>query len=253
MSGNAAVMLKKIVRRFQFSEVVRARKWAEQHSQGSIGRYCELLSKELWRESTKVSQEIEHDALVILSGIKHDLGGGSGYPLLYFLVRHHKPAIVVETGVAAGWSSKTILRGIAKNKFGKLFSSDFPYFRLKNPEQYIGLLARDEGTDNWQLFSKGDENNLPIILERLNGQKIDLFHYDSDKSKAGRSYALKLVQNHISDQGVFIMDDIQDDLVFQRYVVSHGMTFHVFGFMGKYIGYIPQFGQQLRLSKCRTQ
>ena len=51
--------------------------------------------------------------------------------LLFFLTRFLKPNIVLETGVANGYSSKAILYAIKKNKKGSLFSSDFHISGLK--------------------------------------------------------------------------------------------------------------------------
>ena len=87
---------------------------------------------------------LKNDANKILSEIQVDLGGGGNYYLLYFLVRKVNPKIVVETGVAAGWSSLSILRAFQKSGFGKLYSSDFPYFRLNKPEKYIGIVTQKE-------------------------------------------------------------------------------------------------------------
>ena len=40
------------------------------------------------------------------------MGGPAHVDLLYHLVKHRRPAEVVETGVAAGWSSLAILAGL---------------------------------------------------------------------------------------------------------------------------------------------
>ena len=66
-----------------------------------------------------------------LSKLSVKLSGGL-YKLLYFPIRKIKPYTVVETGVAAGWTSLAILRALNKNGRGHLYSSDFPYFELKN-------------------------------------------------------------------------------------------------------------------------
>jgi predicted O-methyltransferase YrrM len=89
-------------------------------------------------------QAIEKYAKDKLSKLNVTLGGGGNYILLNFLIRKFKLKNVVETGVAAGWSSLAILRAFKKNGMGNLYSSDFPYYRLKNPEQYIGILAKNE-------------------------------------------------------------------------------------------------------------
>src|SRR5436190_7374529 len=46
--------------------------------------------------------------------------------MIYFLVRCAKPAVMMETGVAHGVSSWTILNAMHKNQKGKLYSIDLP-------------------------------------------------------------------------------------------------------------------------------
>ena len=68
------------------------------------------------------------------------------------------PNIVVETGVAACWSSLSILRGLNKNRNWNLYSIYFPYFRLYTPEQYIGILPKNElNRMDWFLDISGDD------------------------------------------------------------------------------------------------
>mgnify|MGYP007000273262 len=72
-----------------------------------------------------------------------------------------------------------------------LYSSDFPYFRIKDPEKYIGIVVEKSLRKNWNLFIEGDENNLPKILKTA--KKIDILSYDSDKTYSGRSKTLTKV------------------------------------------------------------
>ena len=50
-----------------------------------------------------------------LKNIPHDLGGAAAIDLLYFLIRYSNPKVVVETGVAAGFSSFSILKALKTN------------------------------------------------------------------------------------------------------------------------------------------
>ena len=119
------------------------------------------------------------------------------------------------------------------------FSSDFPYFRLKNPEQYIGYLAKDEtNKENWSLDIRGDEVALKDFVNKLNSNEIDLFHYDSDKSYLGRDRALKILSSKINSKTIIIFDDIQNNLHFKDYVIDHKKKFHVLEFQGKYVGIV---------------
>jgi predicted O-methyltransferase YrrM len=142
----------------------------------------------------------------------------------------------METGVAAGFSSRAILSALHQNGAGILWSSDFPLFRLEEPEQNIGVLVEPPLRNNWRLFLKGDRVNIPQILEQM--QKVDFFHYDSDKSKSGREYAFQQVRGKLSDDAIVVFDDIQDNLHFKELVEFHGFRFKVFSHEEKWIGVI---------------
>lgn len=199
--------------------------------------YAKEIDPYLWENSKKVCEKIKHEAKKKLKKISYDLGGGGFYPLLYFLVRLNKPNVILETGVAAGYSSYAILKGIEKNIKGRLYSSDFPYFRIPNPEKYIGIIVPEKLKKCWELFIDGDSINLPVISKKI--KKIDIFHYDSDKSYNGRKNALNLLKNNIDSSTILIMDDIQDNSFFYDYIIkSSPKKWYIFKFEGKYIGYI---------------
>ena len=125
-----------------------------------------------------------------------------------------------------------------KNGKGFLYSSDFPYFRLENPEKYIGYLAKnDNNENNWFLDIRGDDVALPEIVKRLDNN-IDLFHYDSDKSYSGRVNALKILNSKINSNTIIIFDDIQNNLHFKDYVEKNKKKFRVFEFEGKFLGIV---------------
>lgn len=234
------VMLKKINKRILDKrgrhENEANLKWLESNSL-DIEEFATNLDAELWNEARKVSTLLEKHASKILDNIEFDLGGGGAYPFLYFVTRYMKPDNIVETGVAAGFSSSAFLLAIKKNRIGKLYSSDFPYFRLPNPERYVGIVVEETLRDNWRLYLDGDESNLPKIVSQA--KEIDIFHYDSDKSYSGRQYALSAISNSLSDRGVIIMDDIQDNSYFYDFVEDNKPeSWLVFEFQNKYIGMI---------------
>jgi hypothetical protein len=195
------------------------------------------LDAALWDESERVSKDLETRAEKILSGIEYELGGGGGYPFLYFITRYLKPGCIVETGVAAGYSSYAFLAAIKKNEKGRLYSSDFPYFRLPNPEKLIGVVVEESLKDNWELFIDGDEANLPKIMSAI--LEVDIFHYDSDKSYAGRKFAMTMAEGRLSKSALVLMDDIQDNSFFHDYVTQRKIpVWSIFEFQGKYVGMI---------------
>jgi len=231
------VIIKKILKRFEKDTSEKAKKWAKLNATHSTASFCKLIDSKLYDEILFDIKSIEKEANIKLSKLNILLGGGGNYTLLYFLIRKLKPNIVVETGVAAGWSSLSILRALKKNDKGKLYSSDFPYFRLENPEQYIGYLAKNEANkSDWYLDIRGDDVAIHEILKKIGNNDIDLFHYDSDKSYSGRDKALKNLYPKINPKTVIIFDDIQDNLHFKNLTEKTKENYCIIDFKGKYLG-----------------
>ena len=206
----------------------------------SFEDYAIKTDKELWKETKEACNRIRDEGEKKLKTITYDLGGGGHFYLLYFLVRKNKPKNIIETGVAAGFSSSAILNAIKKNKAGRLSSSDFPYFRLNNPEKYIGFVVDDSLKKDWNLHVKGDVNNIPEILTEI--KKVDFLHYDSDKSYEGRDFVIKQVRLNQSEPFVLMLDDIQDNSHFHDLIKLNNISnWYIFEFEGKYIGLIENF------------
>jgi predicted O-methyltransferase YrrM len=179
----------------------------------------------LWQEAEAFNAEFQDHAKSVLSKIPHDLGGGGDHRFLYWLTRYLSPEVIVETGVAAGWSSRAFLVALKKNGGGRLYSSDLPYFRLPNPERFVGVLVEPELRDVWTLEIDGDEVNLPRILAHV--KQIDILHYDSDKLWSGRDFALGLLREKMAPRAIIIMDDIFNDSWFQTYVTTYRLPFTI--------------------------
>ena len=174
-----------------------------------VSMFCKSLDKELWLDCKKNIENIDKIIIDKLKNFEVDLGGGSSTELLFFLTRYSKPDVVLETGVASGISSFAFLEALSLNKKGELYSSDLPYFRLEDPEKFIGCVVPDHLKNNWKLFIKGDLINFKEILGLI--KRVDIFHYDSDKSYLGRSLALTKLEKHITESTWIIFDDIQDN------------------------------------------
>src|SRR3989344_74993 len=202
--------------------------------------YVEIFKKidsALWEKSLRYAEEFKIKADNLLSKIDDSIGGGGIYPLLYFLTRLVKPTYIVETGVAAGFSSQMFLKAIHENGQGTLYSSDLFYFRLKDPQKYVGILVEDVLKKNWRLFTNGDQVNIPQIKKEI--PKIDIFHYDSDKSYRGRSFVIKQLESLFNKDTIIIFDDIQDNAHFHDYIKERGTEkYFIFKFENKYVGVI---------------
>ena len=236
------VMFKKLLRRFFDTPGRHTRKENLDWLESNCSNFMQLatsLDADLWHEAEIVSRSVELHAAKILENIEYKLGGGGAYPFLYFLTRYMEPDCIVETGVAAGFSSYAFLLALKANQRGTLHSSDFPYFRIPDPEKYVGVIIEEKIRKGWNLYLDGDEVNLPKIANAVD--QVDIFHYDSDKSYAGRAFALSTISSSLSDRGVIIMDDIQDNSFFYDTVEeSNPGSWYVFRFQDKFLGLIGQ-------------
>ena len=237
---NFFVIVKKLLNRFETDSAQESTKWAKENSI-LIDDFCNKINSDIWKESIDACNKIKLESDIKIGNIKSKLGKGSKmgkggcYPLIYFYCRILNPNVVVETGVAAGWSSYAILKSLRVNgNNGQLFSSDFPYFRFKNPEQYIGHIVPESIRNNWVLDIRGDEVAIPEICHKV--QNIDIFHYDSDKSYSGRLFAIRQIQTKLSLNSIVIFDDIQYNLFFKNLVQYLNCEYQVFEFAGKFIG-----------------
>ena len=82
--------------------------------------------------------------------------------------------------------------------------------------------------------------NAKSVMDKIRkaGGKIDLCHYDSDKSLLGRHYAYPILWKSLNSKGLFIYDDIQDNLYFSEFVKKNLLNFVVVEFEGKFVGLI---------------
>jgi predicted O-methyltransferase YrrM len=189
-----------------------------------VDDWCAAKDPALWAETQKFLAELFTRWEELKKTLPDGLGGNACVRLLFFLTRLHKPQTIVETGVAMGFSSQGFLQALQRNGgAGHLYSSDFPYFRLPNAEKYIGCMVEDALKPNWSLYINGDDVNLPKIMAELerNGTRIDLFHYDSDKSYAGRERGYATASKYFSNNVVIVFDDIQDNPHFHDFVMKN--------------------------------
>jgi len=212
---------------------VRAKTWCHENAV-DVTTFTTIKDPNLWKESLEYASVLGSEAEIKLRHLDVELGGGGFVELVYFLTRLLRPTIIVETGVAAGFTTQVILEALSRNGSGYLYSSDFPYFRLRDPEKYIGVLVDDSLKSRWELLTRGDRENLKNITEHID--HIDIFHYDSDKSYRGRAIALDIVKNYLKPGSVLIMDDIDDNLYFRDFVYHLKCKYYVFPCKQKYVG-----------------
>jgi predicted O-methyltransferase YrrM len=227
------VMARKVVARLRPSHHDAAVRWAEAEAE-DLTDFGRALDPDLWAESEAWAAAFRRSARARLDALAVPLGGGGHFQLVHFLVRHLQPRVVLETGVAAGWTSQAILAALEQNGGGELYSSDFPYFRLDEPEKYVGCLVDDALRPRWHLAVNGDRANLAELLPRMG--EIDFVHYDSDKSVEGRQFVMDAIAPQLRADAVVVMDDIDDNTFFRDWVAGSDRSCRVFARGRKYVG-----------------
>lgn len=167
------------------------------------------------------------------SNIPVTMGGAADLILLYNVSIYSKAKFILETGVAYGWSSLVFLIAIKNINGGRLYSTDMPYAK-KNNEDYVGYIVPNSLRKNWTLIKKPDINAIPEIIKRE--KEFDLIHYDSDKSYAGRKWAYPILWKALKKGGIFISDDIQDNIAFKEFSELVGIEPFIAQGTDKYIG-----------------
>jgi predicted O-methyltransferase YrrM len=143
-----------------------------------------------------------------------EMGGPTNINLLYHLTEFIKAKKVIETGVAHGWSSLAILLSLQNRGDSTLISTDKPYPGMNN-EAYVGCVVPNKLREKWKIIKSPDRDAVPKAIEIL--KDIDLCHYDSDKTYEGRSQSYPQLWKALRRGGVFISDDIGDNLAFHDF------------------------------------
>ena len=210
-----------------------AHKWAADNAIS----YSDALEKlNLVGEATGLDKHTINESRKLEAMSSQKMGGAANIHLLYDCVKLIKAQNVIETGVAYGWSSLAILKALHEMKSGKLISVDMPYPRKSNDSD-IGIVVPDYLKKSWILIRKPDRPGIREALSKFDGL-LDLCHYDSDKSWWGRDYAYPILWKSLKSNGLFISDDIEDNLYFSEFVKNKSSKFAVIEFNGKFVGLI---------------
>lgn len=205
----------------------------------AIGR---ITSLGLCKSFYDVHADIYTEAMKRAEECPISMGGPGNLELIFKLTEYIKATRVIETGVAYGWSSLAFLLSL-KNRDGSLLvSTDMPYSH-KNNDHYVGVVVPESLRAWWQLLRGPDSTTLPRAVKMFD--QIDICHYDSDKSYGGRMWAYGILWNALRSGGVFISDDIGDNLAFRDFSKSiniHPLVVekHEPHVHGKYVGILTK-------------
>lgn len=176
--------------------------------------------------------------------------------LLYALTRFSKPALVIETGVASGFSSAVILSAMQANGAGRLISLDYPAYsetarqiafdvshfswglnmrslkriarwaygrrRFIPPGMEPGWAVPDALRERWTLL-KGESRR---TLQSAARESPDIFIHDSDHSYANMDFELQWGWARLRPGGVIMADDIKLNAAWDEFVQRQSPATH---------------------------
>ncbi len=122
------------------------------------------------------------------------------------VVRHQRPAVVVETGVSRGITARVILEALTRNGSGRLWSVDLP--PLEEPWRRLAgsaVPARLRGS--WTYVRGSSRRRLPPLVRELG--RIDVFLHDSLHVEANLRFELGQVWPVLRPGGFALIDDAQ--------------------------------------------
>jgi hypothetical protein len=180
----------------------------------------------------------EHHEAVVAAGDGHSLGA-IGYTegvYLYAVLRTVRPEVVVETGVANGFSTAFSLLALQTNGTGHLHSIDLPreVGRDYDPGTFYegegragipagsepGWLIPAELKERWTLILGRSQEQLPPLLERLG--TVDTFMHDSEHSFDCMWFEFNAAWPALQPGGLLVSDDVNSTEAFRRFAAQEG-------------------------------
>lgn len=150
-------------------------------------------------------------------------------PAFYVICRIVSPEVVVETGVADGFSTSFILKALERNNKGRLYSIDLP----NQPGQVLentrttGWIVPENLRPRWELTLGSSREKLPELLNRI--KKIDIFYHDSDHSFENMTFEFNYSFSYLNTDGLILADDITDNRAFDDFCVkTHSKSLKLF-------------------------
>jgi predicted O-methyltransferase YrrM len=191
-----------------------AEKWCSEREVEIQQAFGDLFPDHDYVEITERFPDVFREAMKIINRQSFNWGGQGNVSLNYNLAEVLRAEAVLETGVAYGWSTLSILLSLNERPESQLVSVDMPFFGVTNEED-VGCVVPQKLRSPWTLLPYADRDGIPKALRKL--KNPDFCHYDSDKSYPGKSWAFPKLWEALRPGGVLAVDDISDNLAFRDF------------------------------------
>lgn len=153
-------------------------------------------------------------------------------PVVYALVRLLRPRVLVETGVADGFTTSHILQALEDNGVGKLYSVDLPHYLLPTGRG-PGWMVEERLRSRWELRVGDAALLLPPLLGELG--PIDMFLHDSLHTYDHMMMEFRAAWRRLAHGGLFLSHDVGQNRAFMDFMSERSVpwrdwrVFHVLG------------------------
>ena len=150
------------------------------------------------------------------------------FSLLYVLVKSKKPQLLVETGVANGVSTNSIMLALGEaNSSGLLHSFDV---LPETKDAYIG-----KGKWNFHLLDKKrTHRQLSVAVGKF--PLVDIWLHDSNHGYRWQKFEYLLALSRLKEGGILISDDIDASLAWGELAKSHFKESYIIFDSRKFVG-----------------
>ena len=116
-----------------------------------------------------------------------------------------RPAVMVETGVALGFTTATVLTAMRENGHGHLYSVDLPAIQY-DPDEAVGREVPEDVRDRWTLTLGPSQRVLPGLVARV--APLDVFLHDANHAYGAQLFEYRTAWPHLRSGGVLLSDDV---------------------------------------------
>jgi hypothetical protein len=138
---------------------------------------------------------------------------------IWCTVRHARPEVVVETGVAHGVSTRLILEGLIRNNHGHLWSIDLPHPLDHTLHARTGIAVTDSCRARWTYIEGESRRQLPQLVQKVGN--VHLFIHDSLHTSANTLFEMEQAASAMPAGGVMLVDDIKRHNGFSTFIEHH--------------------------------
>ena len=143
--------------------------------------------------------------------------------ILGTITRLSRPAVMVETGVALGFTTATILHAMAENGKGHLYSLDLPALQY-DPDEPAGQAVPEELKDRWTLKLGDSRRTLAPLCAEIG--PLDVFIHDALHTYSSQMREYRTAWPYLRSGGLLVSDDVNNP-AFVEFAESVGAPPHL--------------------------